>query len=94
MDPHSAKQSVLELRKGILPDSQGDLESPRIDQNLSKDDKGSNNHVVITNSANQGGISAMGLKVLVLLALQNSFKNILMRFVMKDQPSFLLIAWR
>ena len=37
-----------------------------------------------------GVITSMGLKVLALLALQNAFKNILMRFVMKDQPGFLL----
>jgi len=37
-----------------------------------------------------GVISSMGLKVLALLALQNSFKNILMRFVMTDHGGFLL----
>eukprot|EP00536_Pseudo-nitzschia_multiseries_P017854 jgi/Psemu1/226750/e_gw1.1875.5.1 len=34
----------------------------------------------------------MGLKVLVLLAVQNSSKNLLMRYVMKDQPKFLTSA--
>ena len=38
------------------------------------------------------GISAMGLKVLVLLAVQNSSKNLLMRFVMKGKPKFLTSA--
>lgn len=38
------------------------------------------------------GITAMGLKVLVLLAVQNSSKNLLMRFVMKEKPQFLTSA--
>jgi UDP-sugar transporter A1/2/3 len=37
-----------------------------------------------------GQITAIGFKVLALLAFQNSFKNILMRFVMKDHAGFLL----
>jgi len=39
-----------------------------------------------------GGISAMGLKVLLLLAVQNSSKNLLMRYVMKEKPDFLSSA--
>lgn len=39
-----------------------------------------------------GGISAMGLKVLILLAVQNSSKNLLMRYVMKEKPKFLSSA--
>ena len=35
-------------------------------------------------------ITSTGLKVLALLACQNAFKNILMRFVMKDHGGFLL----
>jgi hypothetical protein len=38
------------------------------------------------------GITAMGLKVLVLLAVQNSSKNLLMRYVMKEKPKFLTSA--
>lgn len=38
------------------------------------------------------GISAMGLKVLLLLAVQNSSKNLLMRYVMKEKPKFLTSA--
>lgn len=38
------------------------------------------------------GITAMGLKVLILLAVQNSSKNLLMRFVMKEKPKFLTSA--
>jgi solute carrier family 35 (UDP-sugar transporter), member A1/2/3 len=37
-------------------------------------------------------ISAMGLKVLILLALQNSSKNLLLRFVMRERPEFLTSA--
>jgi len=39
-----------------------------------------------------GGITAMGLKVLILLAVQNSSKNLLMRYVMKEKPNFLASA--
>ena len=38
------------------------------------------------------GISSMGLKVLLLLAVQNCGKNLLMRYVMKDKPEFLTSA--
>ena len=41
---------------------------------------------------NSGGITAMGLKVLCLLAVQNSSKNLLMRWVMKEKPKFLTSA--
>lgn len=37
-------------------------------------------------------VSRLGLFVLMLLAVQNCFKNLLMRFVMKDQPQFLTSA--
>jgi UDP-sugar transporter A1/2/3 len=40
----------------------------------------------------QPGITSMGLKVLILLAFQNSSKNLLMRFVMKEKPEFLTSA--
>mmetsp|Transcript_34633 Transcript_34633/g.83680 ORF Transcript_34633/g.83680 Transcript_34633/m.83680 type:complete len:382 (+) Transcript_34633:331-1476(+) len=39
-----------------------------------------------------GAITSMGLKVLILLAVQNSSKNLLMRFVMKEKPQFLTSA--
>jgi UDP-sugar transporter A1/2/3 len=37
-------------------------------------------------------ITSMGLKVLLLLAVQNSSKNLLMRYVMKEKPQFLTSA--
>lgn len=37
-------------------------------------------------------VTATGLKVLVLLAIQNCTKNLLVRYVMKDQPKFLTSA--
>jgi UDP-sugar transporter A1/2/3 len=40
----------------------------------------------------QGGISAMGLKVLILLAVQNPIQTLLMRYVMKEKPDFLTSA--
>lgn len=39
-----------------------------------------------------GNITSAGLKVLVLLAVQNCSKNLLMRYVMKDRPNFLTSA--
>jgi len=44
------------------------------------------------NTVGGNGITAMGLKVLILLAVQNSSKNLLMRFVMKEKPQFLTSA--
>lgn len=43
-----------------------------------------------TSSSKRGTITKTGLKVLVLLAFQNAFKNILMRTVMVGHPEFLL----
>lgn len=37
-------------------------------------------------------VSSLGLKILCLLAVQNCFKNLLMRYVMKDKPDFLTSA--
>eukprot|EP00521_Asterionellopsis_glacialis_P009405 CAMPEP_0195285818 /NCGR_PEP_ID=MMETSP0707-20130614/3514_1 /TAXON_ID=33640 /ORGANISM="Asterionellopsis glacialis, Strain CCMP134" /LENGTH=433 /DNA_ID=CAMNT_0040345371 /DNA_START=85 /DNA_END=1386 /DNA_ORIENTATION=- len=49
-----------------------------------------------TNPATVGAdsttITSTGLKVLVLLAVQNCSKNLLMRFIMKDRPQFLTSA--
>jgi hypothetical protein len=36
------------------------------------------------------GVGHLGLIALFVLTLQNSFKSIFMRFIMKDQPEFLL----
>lgn len=57
-----------------------------IDSNLehTKDENSKDEKVIAL------GITAMGLKVLLLLSFQNAFKNILMRVVMKDHPGFLL----
>lgn len=87
MDNLAPQQFVPELRKGILSDNKEDLESAKILPQLPKDGQAENEN---NGPPSGGGISSMGLKVLVLLAFQNCFKNILMRFVMKDQPSFLL----
>jgi solute carrier family 35 (UDP-sugar transporter), member A1/2/3 len=37
-------------------------------------------------------VSSLGLKILSLLAIQNCFKNLLMRYVMKAHPEFLTSA--
>eukprot|EP00978_Attheya_sp_CCMP212_P007284 scaffold16947_cov43-Attheya_sp.AAC.1 len=44
------------------------------------------------NTVPAGTITAMGFKVLVLLAVQNCSKNLLMRWVMKEKPNFLTSA--
>ena len=43
-------------------------------------------------SKSDATVSSMGLKILVLLAFQNCFKNLLMRAVMKEKPKFLKSA--
>lgn len=43
-------------------------------------------------SSSSTGITATGLKVLILLAVQNCSKNLLLRFVMKEHPKFLTSA--
>ncbi|KAL3935211.1 MAG: hypothetical protein SGARI_003070 [Bacillariaceae sp.] len=45
-----------------------------------------------TNSDSGTTITSTGLKVLILLAVQNSSKNLLMRYVMKEKPKFLTSA--
>ena len=45
-----------------------------------------------TSSSPDKGITTMGFRVLVLLAFQNSSKNLLMRYVMKEKPKFLTSA--
>lgn len=45
-----------------------------------------------TKKTNSSSISANGLKVLILLAVQNCSKNLLLRFVMKEHPKFLTSA--
>ena len=51
----------------------------------------SNNNNNTTNNKHTV-VSSMGLAVLCLLAVQNCSKNLLMRFVMRDQPKFLTSA--
>lgn len=43
-------------------------------------------------NASASGITATGFKVLLLLAVQNCSKNLLLRFVMKEHPKFLTSA--
>jgi hypothetical protein len=47
-----------------------------------------NNNSNNTTPNNSTGISNMGYFVLILLAVQNCSKNLLMRYVMKDSPKF------
>ncbi|KAG7341562.1 UDP-galactose transporter [Nitzschia inconspicua] len=59
---------------------------------LVANDGGDKVSVAANNSSSSSGISSMGLKVLILLAVQNSSKNLLMRYVMKEKPNFLTSA--
>ena len=43
-------------------------------------------------ASSSSGITSTGLKVLLLLAVQNCSKNLLLRFVMKEHPKFLTSA--
>ena len=52
-------------------------------------DDGDNVIHISSTTKNDNSISQTGLGVLALLAFQNCFKNLLMRFVMKDNPKFL-----
>jgi UDP-sugar transporter A1/2/3 len=45
-----------------------------------------------TKTAPPGTLTAMGLRVLILLAVQNCSKNLLLRYVMKEKPGFLTSA--
>eukprot|EP00980_Cylindrotheca_fusiformis_P025562 scaffold14082_cov135-Cylindrotheca_fusiformis.AAC.1 len=71
-----------------------DLETaPTSDATTSRGgDKDQGKQSMASKEKKAGGISAMGLKVLILLAVQNSSKNLLMRFVMKEKPKFLTSA--
>jgi solute carrier family 35 (UDP-sugar transporter), member A1/2/3 len=57
-----------------------------ISSNVSAGSDGEDKHILV------GGISPMGYAVLILLAVQNCSKNLLMRYVMKDRPEFLTSA--
>ncbi len=84
MDPTSAvsrKSAAINLS----PDNKGDVEDqPTNVHNVGKPT------TTDASSKVSSKITAMGFKVLALLAFQNSFKNILMRVVMKDHGGFLL----
>jgi UDP-sugar transporter A1/2/3 len=45
-----------------------------------------------TGSSSGGFVTATGLKVLALLAIQNCSKNLIMRYAVKDKPNFLYSA--
>ena len=50
------------------------------------------NSVAAASASSSSSVSRTGLAVLILLAVQNCSKNLLMRYVMKDQPNFLTSA--
>lgn len=72
--------------------SRRDTESLSPDSVASRTDSESQQPVEETLKDKPQGVTSMGLKVLALLAVQNSSKNLLLRFVMKEKPKFLTSA--
>jgi hypothetical protein len=68
------------------------MSSSHVDIEVPASNVASKSHNAEPQKERTTGISAMGLKVLILLAVQNSSKNLLMRFVMKEKPKFLTSA--
>ncbi|KAL7544513.1 hypothetical protein ACHAWF_007890 [Thalassiosira exigua] len=75
--PGSGRSSPSEIKPLVEKDYQG--------AKTSRSDEGDT-------SSPSSGITATGLKVLLLLAVQNCSKNLLLRFVMKEHPKFLTSA--
>lgn len=80
------RNSTAELMALSTHSSESNVSSDSIDQEKQR----------LTNSGENkppnSAISANGLKVLILLAVQNCSKNLLLRFVMKEHPKFLTSA--
>ncbi|KAG7358476.1 UDP-galactose transporter [Nitzschia inconspicua] len=98
----NSKQSTKRRQTG-LEVNEDDEEAASLLQTTSTDingtcdtlvanDGGDKVSVATNDSSTASGISSMGLKVLILLAVQNSSKNLLMRYVMKEKPNFLTSA--
>ena len=66
--------------------------SPLVSSGRMDDDPQSKNSHAGAAGPGGSGMTATGLKVLALLAVQNSSKNLLLRFVMKEHPKFLKSA--
>mmetsp|Transcript_43452 Transcript_43452/g.64449 ORF Transcript_43452/g.64449 Transcript_43452/m.64449 type:complete len:406 (-) Transcript_43452:147-1364(-) len=73
-----------------------DVEQPHLELNGSHgsehDSKGQDVAAKPSLPSDGSSISAMGFKVLCLLAVQNCSKSLFMRYIMKDQPDFLKSA--
>jgi UDP-sugar transporter A1/2/3 len=80
-------QDSAPLLQPVAHDVESSMQSPSVVLS-----PGANKKQPPTGSNTSGGISSMGLKVLILLAVQNSSKNLLMRYVMKEKPQFLTSA--
>jgi len=68
----------------------GDIEAAHLDSTGKPSLEGT--AAAVTTASSSGTISGMGLRVLILLAVQNCSKNLLMRYVMKSKPEFLTSA--
>jgi solute carrier family 35 (UDP-sugar transporter), member A1/2/3 len=76
-------KAMAEMR--VRQSQAGDIESPVRNENLSVPKSP-------MASSTATSVSSMGLRVLCLLAFQNCSKNLLVRYVMKDEPKFLTSA--
>lgn len=77
-----ANKQNVDGKKEINDEEQALIQNSNAKPDITPDD--------VKKSELVGSISKTGLKVLVLLACQNCFKNILMRYVMADHGGFLL----
>jgi UDP-sugar transporter A1/2/3 len=99
-----ARKSILSNSKS--PNSNSDIEGQQLyngsssnsfhaddnDSHPNADDSSNTQSkpTIVDSNTKPGALTTTGLKVLALLAFQNAFKNLLMRFVMKDHGGFLL----
>ena len=87
---------VLQSRSNSIDDSVTAAEKVALTLAPSSDSETNtpqeNQHLQVESSGRDDKISASGLKVLILLAVQNCSKNLLLRFVMKEHPKFLTSA--
>lgn len=80
---HSESENLLH---SSLSSDIGEKNNPLVQHPKAEEDAYSND------KSTSSAISKAGLQVLILLAVQNCSKNLLMRYVMKDQPQFLTSA--
>jgi len=84
----SSQSQQRHPKQDIENPTEGNMRTPQMSIATTKN----SNDTSAPDVGSGSGISTMGLKVLLLLAVQNSSKNLLMRYVMKEKPTFLTSA--